>query len=191
MKIKGGLQWADTAGATWHFVAVATARFIAFAAADEDHGVVIARGATINQALGAAGFCATDDADGVQLVYPFCQGQEQRHGAKGFATEVLIQTRADDAASLAGEGRADICHCPVEELDFVNGDDFRLAGEVLQDFDGIADGDGIFAGNAAVRGDTLETVAVVDERLEDLDFAAGDLGAADAAEKFFGFAAEH
>ena len=117
-------------GATGDLVAGAAARFIAFAAANQDDRIVVAGGATVNQPLGAAGFGATDDADGMEFVDALGQGQEQGHRAEGFAAEVLIQSGGDDAFAGVGKAAAHVGDSPVEELHFVNGDDFDVGGDV-------------------------------------------------------------
>ncbi len=78
----------------------------------------------------------------------------------------------------------------VKELDLVDGDDGRFRCEQGGDFAGL--GNRLrFELLPVMAGDTFDAVAMIDDRLKDLDVLPGDGGAADTADQFLGLAAKH
>ncbi len=147
-------------------------------------------GFAVHEALGEVGGFAADDADGLEFVDLIGLGEEERHGAERFPTEVHIQPGDEDAHATLGELVGDLGDFLIEELGFVNTDDGGVALQVGEDVAGAINGQG-FKDVTIVGGNFFDGVAVVNDGFEDLDFLASDGGAAQAADEFVGFAAEH
>src|SRR5690554_7385393 len=86
---------APTFRRTRHFMAAVAAGLVVLGGPDEDDGIVVVGGRTVNQALRAAGGPAADHTDGIELCDLLRQGHEHRHGAEGHAPEVQIQPGRD------------------------------------------------------------------------------------------------
>ena len=116
--------------------------------------------------------------------------QELGHGLEGPAHVVLIQAGHDDAHAAVREAVHDPDQSGVEELPFVDADDLRVRLDEIQQRAGAADR-ARWNPHLAVRDDVVVRVPRVERRLEDLDFLARDLGAAQPADQLLGLAAVH
>ncbi len=163
---------------------MATARFVHAGRADE-HAIRAA-----HQALRVVGGIAADDAYGQRLRDVFGNGEQLRHRFEGPTEIVLVEPGDDDALAAIREGIARRRQIRVEELPFVDADDFRVLVDLLDELVGSADVDGLDP-HVAVRDDVVLAEAVVDERLEDLDLLSRDLRATQPADELFALAAEH
>ena len=147
----------------------------------------------VAKALGVDGGRAADHADGGELGDLVRDGHEGRDGAEGLGGEGGVEAGDEDAFAVMDEVHGEGDDGGVEELGFVDADDFdfRELGE-----DGFAEavyvgyGGGLM-GLGGMRGDGGAVVAEVDVRLEAGDALACDACALEAADEFFGFAGEH
>ena len=164
--------------------AMAAARFVQPRCADEH--AIRAR----NQALGVVRRIAADDADREGLGDVLGDREQLRHRLERTAQVVLIQSGHDHALAAIRERVARGRQIGVEELTLVDADDFGVAVHARQEFVGRLH---VLRRNPhlAVRDDMAVAVAVVDERLEDLDLLLRDLCAAQPADELLALAAEH
>ena len=152
--------------------------------AEEDEVLALAEAVRVVRERAAA------DADRVDLLDVLGDGHQARHRAEGDTEVVGVEARHDDAHAAVGEGLADFDEGVVEELRFVDADDLHLRADLVEDLLGGRDGGG---------GDFMEIVrdyfdvgvALVNDGFEDGDLLVGELGAAEAADEFFGLAGEH
>jgi hypothetical protein len=136
------------------------------------------------------GRVAADDADREGLRDVFGNGQQLRHRLERAAQIILIQTGHDDALAVVRQGIAGGRQVLVEELPFVDPDDFGVGGHCVHQLVGRPHRLR-WDPHVAVRHDVVFAVAAVDDRLEDLDLLPGDLRAAQPADQFLALAAEH
>src|SRR5207247_9634563 len=114
-----------------------------------------------------------DEAESLELGSPLGNDEPHRHGAEWLPTEVEVETRADHAPSRGDEATHDRHDALVEELDLVDADDGRLRSDERGDLRARAHGTRDER-VAVVRAHDLHAVAIVDDRLEDLDRSARD-----------------
>src|ERR1051326_2162290 len=143
-----------------------------------------------DEALRVVGGSAADHADRERLGDVLGDREQLRHRLERLAEIILVQTGDDDALALIREHRGDGGQLGIEELPFVDADDFGIRLHFLEQLARAGD---VFRLDlhGAVRGDVIDAVAVVDARLEDLDLALGDLRAAQPADQLLALAAEH
>ena len=152
--------------------------------AEEDEVVALAEAVRVVRERAAA------DANGMHLLHVLGDGHQARHGPEGLAEVVGVEAGHDDAHAAVGEGLADFDEGLVEELRLVDADDLHLGGDFVEHLGGGADwGGGDFM--EIVRDHLDVGVAFVDDGFEDGDLLVGELGAAQAADQFFGLAGEH
>ena len=164
--------------------AVAAARFVNAARTDQH---AIAAG---DEPLCVIRRVTADDADGERLGDVLGDRQQLRHRLERASKEILIQPGDDDPLAAIREGVARSWQVLVEELPFVDSDHLGVVvdhpHELVRARHGARRNP-----HVAVRDDVIVAVAIVDERLEDLDSLAGDLRAAQAADQLLALAAEH
>ena len=165
------------------FVALAAEGFVLLGLAEHDLAVAL------DDAVADVGERTAAHADGMDLEDVVGDGEQAGHGAEGFAAEVEVEAGDDDADAAVGEFVADGDDAVVEELGFVDADDFAVAAQQEDALRGV-DGCGHDAG-AFVADDFFFAVTDVDRGLEDLDALAGKLGAAHAADEFLSLSREH
>jgi len=163
---------------------VTAARFVHPGGADQ-HAV-----AAGDQPLRVVRRIAADDADGQRLGDVFGNREELRHRLERTAQVVLIQTRDDHTFPAVRERVARGRQVRVEELPFVNPDDLGVVVDALHELVGALHALRRHT-HVAVRDDVIFAVAVVDERLEDLDLLLRNLRAAQPANELLALAAEH
>jgi hypothetical protein len=117
-------------------------------------------------------------------------GEELRHRLERTAEEILIQTGHDHAFAAVRQRIAGRWKALIEELAFVDPHDLGVIVHRPQELVRAARG-GRRDPHVAVRDDVIVAVAVVDERLEDLDLLPGDLRAAQPPDQLLAFSAEH
>jgi hypothetical protein len=159
-------------------------RFISFSTADHDP---VRRG---YESLGVICGITTAHTYGERLRDELGHGEKLGHGLERLAQVILIQTGHDDPFAHVGELVANINEMRIEELTFVDSNDF---GSVVDFFQYLLRGayDLGLDAHVAVGDDMIVAVATVDLRLEDLYTLAGDLSSTKAADHFFALAAEH
>ena len=164
--------------------AVPAARLVEAGRADQ-HAI-----AAEHEALRVVRRIAADDADGQRLGDVFGDRQQLRHRLERTAQVVLIEPGDDDALAAVRQRVARRRQVRVEELPFVDADDFGVLGHLLHQLVRVAH---VLRGDphVAVRHDVILAEPVVDERLEDLDLLAGDLGPPQPADQLLALAAEH
>src|SRR4029077_3900098 len=174
-----------------HLVTMPTSRLVRFPAADHDRGTVPEGGLAVDEALVAAGRTAAGHADGLELVDDLGDREERGHGAERQAAEIHVDAGQHDAHTLIRERVRDGDDAIVQELHFVDRDDFgartnrahhRLGGVHRLGLDRAA----------VVSADRVEArVARVEVGLEDLDVFPGDHRAPHPAHELLAFAGEH
>ena len=125
-------------------------------------------------------------ADGGELGHLAGYGHELGDGWEGLAGEGGVESGEDDAFAAVYELKRERGEGGIEELGFVDANDFDFIDEWeergLQVFDG-GDGDGV-QGLRTVRGDGRAVVSDIEVGLEADHAASGDLGALEAADEF-------
>jgi hypothetical protein len=150
----------------------------------------------LTEALGVDGWSAADHADGGEFSDFIGQGHENRDRAEGLVGEGGVEAGEDDAFAEVDQLHGEVGDSGVEELDFVEADDVDLVdapGLEELGFETVGGGcnyRGVM-GLGAVAGYGRAVVAEIDVGLEAGDALAGDAGAFEAADEFFGFAGEH
>ncbi len=86
----------------------------------------------------------------MQLVHALGARQQQRHGAKRLAAEVLVQPGCDHTQATVRQVVADVGNRRVKELHLVDGDHFRIHLQPAQDILGAAHDNRILAGDTVV-----------------------------------------
>jgi hypothetical protein len=146
-----------------------------------------------SEALGVDGGLAADHADGGELGDLVGKSHERGDGAEGLVGEGGVEAGEKDALAEGDELECERDDGGVEELGFVDADDFDFVELRVEDgaelFDG-GDGDGV-VGLGRVRGDGGAVVAEVDVGLVAGDSLASDARSLEATDEFFGFAGEH
>ena len=104
--------------------ATAAARFICARRADDDQLFAF------DQTLGVNCGIATAHADGQQLGDFFGDGQEPRHGFKGTAAVIRVQTGDNDAFAEISELGANIYNLVAKELSLVDADNLGARREL-------------------------------------------------------------
>jgi hypothetical protein len=111
---------------------------VGFTTANEDNRIIIVGREAVNEALGTAGWGATDHADGLKLLDLLGFGHKQGHGPKGLPAKVHVQPGQNDPHTRFGQLVAYLGQLPVEELSLVH----RYYGGVrlqeLQDLTSVA-----------------------------------------------------
>jgi len=151
----------------------------------EQHAVT-----TRDQALRVVGGIAAHHADRERLGDVLGNRQQLRHRFERLAEIILVEAGDDDALTLIRKLVTDRGQILVEELPFVDADDLRVRLDEIQQRAGAADR-ARRNPHLAVRDDVIVGVPGVDGRLEDLDFLASELGAAQPADQLFALPAEH
>ena len=145
------------------------------------------------QALGVDGGLAADHADGGELGDLVGQGHELGNGAKGLVGKGGVEASHEDPFAEGYEFERERDNSRGEELHLVDADDFddvELGEEVRAEIFYGRD-DGRVVGLGAVGGDRSAVVAKVDVRFVAGDALAGDAGALEAADEFFGLTGKH
>ena len=163
---------------------MAAARFVDAGRADQ-HAV-----AAGDEPLRVIRGIAADDADGERLGDVFGNRQKLRHRLERPAEVVLVQTGHDHAFAavrqlLQAAGRFWSKNCP-SSMPTTSVSRPSTRKQLVRAAHG-----GRRDPHVAVRDDVIVAVAIVDERLEDLDVLAGDLRAAQPPDQLLALAAEH
>ena len=143
-----------------------------------------------DEPLRVVGRVPADHADGVGLGDVLGDRQQLRHRLERLAQVILVEPGDDHAHAAIGQRAAHRGQILVEELPFVDADDFGLRLDRVQQLTRSFDGARLDP-HLAVRHDVVVGIARVDGRLEDLDFLAGDARAAQTADQLLALAAEH
>ena len=164
----------------------AAAGFVEAGGADDYEFLALA------EALGVDGGGAADHADGGEFGDLIGEGHEVGDWAEGLVCEGGVEAGEDDALAEVDEFHGEMGDARIEELDFVEADDVDfvdVAGFEELDFKAVGcwSYDGGVVGLGAVAGDGGAVVAEVDVGFEAGDALAGDAGALEAADEFFGF----
>ena len=145
------------------------------------------------KSLGVDGGLAADHTDGRELGDLVGEGHESWDWAEGLVVEGSVEASHEDSLAQGDELHAERNDGGVEELNFVDADDFDLvelreesSAEVFHGGDGDS-----FMRLRAVRRDGGAVVAEVDIRLKAGDALAGDACTLEAADELFGLAGEH
>src|SRR5439155_14661973 len=164
--------------------AVPAARFVHAARAEQD--AVAAR----HEPLGVIRGVAAHDADRQRFRDVFRDCEELRHRLERTAEVILVEPGHDDPLTAVRQCVAHRRQVQIEELPFVDPHHFGVIVDELQQLlrtPDVARRDA----HVAVRDDVGVAVAVVDERLEDLDLLPGDLRAPQPSNQLLALAAEH
>ena len=102
------------------------ARVVAHPADDEEF-VVGARRSSVPHALDARRHCAADDADRGEPRHLVGAAEELGDDAEGPAPETLIETADNCDPGVRGHPLEDGAEARVEDLRFLDADDFRLS----------------------------------------------------------------
>jgi len=169
----------------------AASGLVAFGAPHVNRGTLSRSRPPVDESLVSSGEITAPNANGVELVDLFGDGEELRDGAEGLSSEVHVRSRHDDSDPPICQSIGHLNHPQVQELGLVDGDDFNTIGHGLGNLNGVGHGNGF--GLVSVMGADCEDspIAVIKVGLEDLDPLLGDEGSPDPPEEFFRFSAEH
>src|SRR5205823_6397521 len=120
----------------------------------------------------------------------FGDREQLRYWLERPAEVVLIEPGDDDALAAVRERVARRRQVQIEELPFVDADDFRVLVHARDELLGAPD---VLRRDphVAVRHDLILAVSVVDDRLEDLHLLPRDLRAAQSPNELLALPAEH
>ena len=118
-------------------MAAAATRFVGLEAADLDGGSLGRRGLSVDQALIARCELTALNTNRVQLVDDFGDRKKLRNGSEGLAAEVHVSAGDDHANTSVGERGHDINDTIIQELHFVDGDDFGIGSDAFGQVEGI------------------------------------------------------
>lgn len=174
----------------WHDVMLPAARFVHFARADDDDGIVVIGRLAVYETLGARGRLPADDADRVQFFNVFGLGHQERHRAKGFAAKIRVEPGKNDAHAARRQPVRDIGNRPIKKLRLVYRDDLRIRFCQFRNLLRVLDGNRDELG-PVMRRDLGLAVTGIEPVRKDLDFLARDARAFHPSNQFFGLAAKH
>lgn len=144
----------------------------------------------INLSIGMAGGSATIHADRPKFYDFIGNGEEARHGAKRFSTEVLIQPRANDFLAFIRQLNGKIDDGVVKELNFLNENDLSVSLDFCTQVGDIFYRQRLML-YAHMGNHHRFIVSVIDLGFEDLNLFLGVQGSSSATDEFFGFSGEH
>ena len=132
---------------------------------------------------------AAADADGVDLLDVFRDGQKTGNRTERLAEIIGVEPGADDADAAVGQCLGYLDQALIKELGLIDAYDLDIVVN-LEHPGRRLDGR---AGNAVrIVGDDIEVrVTFVNGRLEGGDFLLGELGAFKPADQFLGLPREH
>ena len=172
---------------------VLATRFVQFWPAHHDARTVHGGGAAIDDALAIASRLLTYHAVGYQPL-DLDSGDHVRHGFKGLAEKVPVQTGDDDPPSLIGQNIADAEQAPVEKLDLVDGD---YGGVFLQEGEDLVGRlyRSCFQGHSPMglelREPRILSTTGIDPGIEHLHLVSVGSGIYHSVNEFLRLAAEH
>src|SRR4051812_19128135 len=172
-------------------VAAPAACLVALVTADHDRRGVVAGGPPTDQALVSAGWVAADDADRVQLVDHFCDGEQLRHRAERLAAEIGVRAGENHATAARCERGHEVDHGGREKLCFVDRDHLRVVAHRACDLLRRVDRHRLHAPPIMARHVVDASVALVEMRLEHLHALLGDERATNATDQLLALPAEH
>jgi hypothetical protein len=73
-------------------VMLAATGFVEFVRADDDNGIIVMGRLAVDEALCSGSGFAANDTNGMELIDALGLGHQDRHGAKGLAAKIQVQT---------------------------------------------------------------------------------------------------
>src|SRR5882762_9649073 len=121
-----------------NFVTMSASRLIRLPPPHHDDRTVPQRRFAVDEPLIAGGRATADDADRLELVHHLGDAHKRRHGTERLTAEIDIGAGENHPHPPIGEPVRQVDDAVVQELGFVDGDDFRGVAQPARDlFGGI------------------------------------------------------